>query len=106
MTQLSRMRSTQVGCRFSGNHTQMLRMGGKGTMSPPRMVCYRPQMKESDLVYNLERYITNESRRQALNAPRQTKHQTKQLRGSNDISKFTWSTIQPECSELPAQREA
>lgn len=59
--QMSQTQYSLVGSRFSGNQTQMLRMGVKGTASPPRMLCYKPRMAESNLIHNLERIVTNES---------------------------------------------
>ena len=50
--------STAVGSRFAMGNTETLRVGGHGLANPPMMLCYRPRMNESDLVSNLERYVS------------------------------------------------
>ena len=81
-------------------------MGGHGKASPPVMRCYKPRMNESDLITTLERYVTTNGLRDTLRDTnvKQTKHSTRPLRGFNDVSRYTWSTIHPEGSELPPQR--
>ena len=71
------------------------------------MLCYRPSMAESNLVSQLERFVTNDGHRQSLRdgTTKQMRHTTKNSKGFNDVSRFTWSTVQPEASELPPQRQ-
>ena len=83
-----------VGSRFSFG-AQAVWRGGQGERSPPRMVCYRPRMDESNLVSSLERYLTDEGMYRTMHDStfKQNNHTTKPLRGFNDVSRFTWSSI-------------
>jgi len=40
------------------NNLETLRVGGHGVASPPLMRCYKPRMNQSDLVSNLEQYVS------------------------------------------------
>jgi hypothetical protein len=83
-----------IGSRFSGNNHVSLRMGTNA--SPPRMVAYRPNMRETDLVANLDRYISNVDVRSSVHNGSPTKvpkHTTKNANGFNDVSRYTWSSV-------------
>ena len=81
--------------------------GAPGAAKPPQMLCYRPSMAESNLITTLGRLVTNVSLRDTLRDSSliKTKHTTKPLKGYNDVSRYTWSTIHPESSEMPAARQ-
>ena len=56
------LHSTVVGSRFAmGGNSETLRVGHQGLSRPPQMMCYKPRMHESDLVSNLERYVSKNS---------------------------------------------
>ena len=71
------------------------------------MVCYRPGMAESNIVASMESYVIKEAQRTTLRDSKMklTKHSTRNMGGYNDVSRYTWSTIQPEGSELPQYRQ-
>ena len=58
------------------------------------------------MVSTLERFVTNDGLRSTLRDShmKHTKHSTVNKHGYNDVSRFTWSSIQPESSELPPAR--
>ena len=102
---------TQVGSRFSANNHVALHMGhsgASGSTSPPRMICYRPNMHETDLVASLHRFISNEELRstQFNGSPiKASKHTMRPKDGFNDVSRYTWSSVQPASSDLPPNME-
>ena len=57
---LSHTQYSEVGSRFSGNNMTALRG------QPPRMLCYRPGMSESNIVDNMEQYMMKEINRMSL----------------------------------------
>ena len=72
------------------------------------MFCYRPQLAESNLVTDLGDLVTSNPRGNnclLASLTKQTKHTTKPVEGFNDVSRFTWSTIQPHNSEVPVLRQ-
>ena len=81
MNMLNKTQYSSVGSRFVGNNASVSRIGGGQTLgvSPPRMMCYRPNMRQSDLVSNLARYVTNDDLTQTLRSAtlKQTKHTTR-----------------------------
>ena len=65
-------------------------------------------MQESDLIQGLHRYIADDGllkttlHSQAMEA---SKHTMRPKHGYNDVSRYTWSSVQPASSDLPAKVE-
>ena len=63
--------------------------------NPPRMVCYRPKMKESDLIQSLHRFVMSDELQTTLHSGPMaaSKHTMRPKHGYNDVSRYTWSSV-------------